>query len=376
MRLQGAFVVKSRYEELIEQKWKSTIISTCCPTVVKLIQRHYPEVIKNLAPVLSPMQVHAKLIKQRHPDALVVFIGPCISKKDECQRYPGMADYVLTFEELNEWFDEKEINLSDSTEDAGTRCLSRFFPVSGGIIKTMNIHTDYSYIAVDEMENCINAIKEISQGKLENCFIEMSACKGSCVKGPIAGKHKVPMITSQIKIAEFATDKNKASDYDIKPNFDLAQKVKNEQIIFQPPDEAQISAILKKIGKNSIADELNCGTCGYSSCRGKAIAVYFGKAEISMCLPYMKERAESFSDIIINATPNSIITVDSNLNIYQINNSACKIFGINDPHDLISAPVSRIMDEFDFANAFVTEEHTKKQQTKSLSLYACPRSFL
>lgn len=360
---EGAFVVKSKYEKLIEEKWSDTIISSCCSTVVKLIQKHYPDMIKNLAPVLSPMQVHAKIIKQRHPDAVAVFIGPCISKKDECQSYPGMADHVLTFEELNEWLDEKGIELSNDVTADETKYISRFFPVSGGIIKTMNTDTNYRYVSVDDMENCINALKEIEEGKLKDCFVEMSACKGSCINGPLNGKHMASVLSAQLKIADFAMDRKNPADYNIQPGFDLAKQIKNEHIIFQTPDEAQITAILKKIGKNSYADELNCGACGYPTCREKAIAVYFGKAEISMCLPYMKERAESFSNKIINATPNAIVTVDSNLNIQQINNSACAIFGIKDPQDVKNAPISRIMDEFDFVNAFATEEHTAKHKT-------------
>lgn len=356
---EGAFLVKCEYEKLVEKRWSNTIISSCCPTVAKLIQKHYPRMIKHFAPVISPMEASAKLIKERHPDCKVIFIGPCISKKDECQSYPGMTDHVLTFEELKEWFDEKEIQLCNNDLANEAKYISRFFPTSGGIIKTMTTDIDYEYITVDDIENCISAFKEIEEGKLKNCFIEMSACKGSCINGPLTGKNKMTMISSQMRIKDFSMDKKSPLDFDIQSSFQLDKQFKDEQIIYNLPDEFQISSILKKIGKNSLEDELNCGTCGYSTCRDKAIAVYFGKADISMCLPYMKERAESLSDKIISATPNAIITVDSSLNIQQINNSACKVFGIQDPRDIIGSPVSRIMDEFDFVNAFASEKHTK-----------------
>lgn len=359
---EGAFLVKGQYEKLVEQRWSDTIISSCCPTVAKLIQKHYPSMIKHFAPVLSPMQVSSKLIKERHPECKVIFIGPCISKKDECECYSGITDYALTFEELREWFEEKEMQPLNNDLGDEVKYISRFFPITGGIIKTMAADTEYNYITVDDIENCISVFKEIEEGKLKNCFIEMSACKGSCVNGPLTGKSKVALISNQIRIKDFSLDKKKPLDFDIKSSFDLDKQFKNEQIIYNLPDESQISAILKQIGKNRLEDELNCGTCGYSTCRDKAIAVYFGKADISMCLPYMKERAESFSDKIISATPNAIITVDSSLNIQQINNSACKIFGIQNPRDIIGAPVSRIMDEFDFVNAFASEEHTKSHK--------------
>ena len=134
------------------------------------------------------------------------------------------------------------------------------------------------------------------------------------------------------------------------------------------PSEKQISAILRKMGKNSEADELNCGMCGYSTCREKAIAVYFKKADISMCLPFMKERAESFSDKILNITPNAIIAVDMDLKVQQINNSACEIFGILNQSDILNQPVSRILDEFEFVD-MITSGKTKETKRSYLAEY-------
>jgi len=111
------------------------------------------------------------------------------------------------------------------------------------------------------------------------------------------------------------------------------------------------------MGKRSIEDELNCGTCGYSTCREKAIAVILGKAEISMCLPYMKEKAESFSDKIISVTPNAILTVDTNLVVQQINKSACEIFEVENSRDIIGLPISRVMNDLDFINVISNEEN-------------------
>ena len=110
------------------------------------------------------------------------------------------------------------------------------------------------------------------------------------------------------------------------------------------------------MGKFSPADELNCGLCGYRTCRDKAIAVYEGRAEISMCMPYMKERAETYSEKIINVSPEGIVTVGKKLKVKQINKAACKIFGIKDPADIIGYPVSRIMDEYDFVKMISQEE--------------------
>jgi len=354
----GAFLVKSEYEKLISENTGKAIISSCCPTVVKLIQKYHPNTLGNLAPVLSPMQIHGKLIKEAYPNAKVVFIGPCISKKDEIESYTGSIDMVLTFEEMNEWLEDEAIEIIDSEDTTSPKYLSRFFPMAGGIIKTMDTNTNYKYISVDGIDNCIAALNDLEEGTLENCFIEMSACNGSCINGPTNGKNKFNIINAQMKVAEIALDRENSSDYNLNTDINLYKEFERENnVVYQPPSKKEIAAILKKIGKNSISDELNCGSCGYDTCREKAIAVYFGKAELSMCLPYMRSRAESFSDKIINATPNAILAVDMDLRIKQINIAACNIFGLSKSEDIIGVPVSRIMDEFDFVNIITKEEN-------------------
>ncbi|MBW9158176.1 [Fe-Fe] hydrogenase large subunit C-terminal domain-containing protein [Clostridium tagluense] len=353
---EGAFLVKSEYEQLIAKNTGKTIISSCCPTVVKLIQKHHPSTLENLAPVLSPMQAHGNLIKAKNPSAQVVFIGPCISKKDEIENYPGAVDMVLTFDELNQWLEDAQINITAMEDAPSLKYLSRLFPVAGGIIKTMNINTDYKYISVDGIDNCIDALIEVEEGNFENCFIEMSACNGSCVNGPARGKNKLKLINAQIKVEKLALNKETICDYDLNTDINLYKEIKSEEIVCLPPSKSDIAAILKKMGRNTLSDELNCGTCGYNTCREKAIAVYFGKAEITMCLPYMRSKAESFSDKIISATPNAILAVDMDLRIQQINRAACNIFGILKCEDVIGVPVSRIMDEFDFVNVISKEE--------------------
>lgn len=347
---EGAFLVKSEYEKLIAKNTGKTIISSCCPTVVKLIQKYHPSVLENLAPILSPMEAHGKLLKDKFPNSQVVFIGPCISKKGEIESCQGSVDMVLTFDELNQWLEEEQINLTNVEDITSSKYLSRFFPVAGGIIKTMNINKDYKYIAIDGIDNCIQALSEIEDGNFENCFIEMSACKGSCINGPTRGKNKFKLINAQIKVEELAFNKEIPCDYDLNTKMDLYKEIKSEEIICLPPSKSDVAAILKKMGRNTLSDELNCGTCGYNTCREKAIAVYFRKAEITMCLPYMRSKAESFSDKIINATPNAILAVDMDLRIQQINRAACNIFRISKSEDVIGVPVSRIMDEFDFVN--------------------------
>lgn len=354
---EGAYIVKSEYEKLIKSNWKNIIISSCCPTVVKLVQKHYPEALKYLAPVNSPVQVHSKLLKSKIKDAIVVFIGPCISKKEECVIGEEYNDIAITFEELDIWIKEEGLKFEDNKNMDNNTYVSRLFPISGGILNTMNKRYDYRYVAVDGLDNCIETLKEIINNNLENCFIEMSACSGSCINGPASSHNKSLRISSMNKVESIALNKNNPTDFNFKYSIDTSRRFKDEQIVIQSPSDKEISSILKKMGKISIEDELNCGTCGYSTCREKAIAVILGKAEISMCLPYMKEKAESFSDKIISVTPNAILTVDTNLVVQQVNKSACEIFEVENSRDIIGLPISRVMDDFDFINVISNEEN-------------------
>lgn len=352
----GAYLVKTRYEQLVDEHWQGTIISSCCPTAIRLMQKYYPKTLKFLAPVLSPMQAHAREIKREHPDAVVVFIGPCISKKQECIDLPGLTDWALTFEELSEWFQEKEIILEEELSQDTPAYLSRFFPVSGGILQTMKKSPDYQYLAMDGPESCIEALREIEKGRLQGCFVEMSACSGSCVGGHATGRNSGASIDARLRVERAARYGTPQTDYNLPEQGDLARTVHPLPVGEVPPSEEQLTEILHKMGKFVPSDELNCGTCGYSTCREKAAAVYWGKAEIEMCLPFMMARAQSFSDKIISITPNAIVAVDSSLQIRQINQAACSLLSIDDPAPLIGRPVSQILDEFDFVDVIASQE--------------------
>lgn len=365
---QGAVSVKTEYERLVKDNPDGIVISSSCPTINTYIRKYKPDLLRYLAPVLTPMQAHAKQLKCEFPDSKVVFIGPCISKKGECEETESYTDIALTFEELNEWFAHESIDLSDmikcEKDNDKSKYLSRFFPISGGILKTMDQKEGIQYLSMDGIEHCIDALHEIENGHLHGCFIEMSACVGSCIGGPSFRKREASMLSSIAQVTSYA----KQESGEVKDFTYMSTVLIDKQYIAEPvakamPSEAKILSILKKMGKSSKEDELNCGMCGYASCREKAIAVYFNKAETSMCLPFMKERAESFSDQIINVTPNAILTVDLDLHVLQMNDSAKKLFHIVEAGDIIGAPVSRILDEFDFVNMIVNETKTYKKRS-------------
>lgn len=343
----GANIVKNEYERMIERNDSNVIISSCCHSINTLIQKYYPAALPFLAHVMSPMQAHCKEIKKAHPDAFTVFIGPCISKKDEADKYPEFVDAVLTFEELTGWFNEKEVKI-EYCEDQSPKGRSRLFPTTGGILRSMKRNHDIcTYISVDGVENCKNAIQDIIDGKVNRCFIEMSACVGSCIGGPAMDKRKSP-IGDFMRVDEYAGNDDFVMD--IPASEELTKEMKYIGINRQKPGSKAIEEILKKMGKNNPADELNCGSCGYETCRDKAMAVYFGKSDINMCMPYLIEKAESFSDTIIKNTPNAIFVLNESLEIQQMNKTAREMFNIKNIHDVLNEPVVRILDPLPFVN--------------------------
>ncbi len=342
----GATQVKTAYEQLLNENPGRVLISSCCHSVNLMIQKYYPEALPYLAEVLSPMLAHAKQIKAEHPGAKVIFIGPCISKKDEAERYPGLVDCVLTFEELTAWLGSENIPL-EPQEDTQPGGKARLFPLTGGILRTMQLQPEQvTYLAVDGQENCMRALEDVLAGKLTGCFIEMSACVGSCIGGPVMEKaHHRP-------IADFMAVNRYATTEDFAVALPKAKQLHKSMPFIsvnrQMPGSAAIDEILRKMGKTSPADELNCGSCGYNTCRDKAVAVFQGKADLTMCLPFLKDKAESFSDSIVQNTPNGILVLNESLEIQQINSAALKIMNLRAAADILGEPVVRILDPKNF----------------------------
>ncbi len=347
----GATIVKNEYERILEKEQPEILISSCCHSVNLLIQKHFPGALPYLAKVVSPMQAHAMDIKKKYPNAKVVFIGPCVSKKDEANVYPGIVDAVLTFEELSLMLETHGIEV-EKEMDHNPQSKTRLFPTSGGVIRTMKQVPDYTYMVIDGVDNCVAALKDILAGNLSKCFIEMSSCAGSCSNGPVMEKYKNAPVRSHAGIIRYAG----TEDFEVE-DLEDTQKRKHYEILQKSgnmPSEKQIKEILMQMGKTKEEQELNCGTCGYPTCREKAIAIYQGKAEVSMCLPFLKDKAESFSKNIINNTPNGIIAVNENLEVQQINKAACKMLNIAISSSVLGEQVVRIMDPKPFMDVLRT----------------------
>ena len=356
----GATMVKTEYERMLHEEHRDIVISSCCHSVNLLIQKYFPKELQYLADVLSPMQTHCRDIKKRFTDAKTVFIGPCVAKKDEADYYEGIVDAVLTFEELTRWLDAEHIELKKKSEE-NDNSRARFFPTTGGILKTMaQNEPGYTYLAIDGVENCIAALRDIENGNLHHCFVEMSACVGSCIGGPVMEKYHRSPVKDYISVSNYAGEHDfpvdQPDEVQMRKTFTYIERHS------QMPTEDEIRDILRQMGKMKPSDELNCGSCGYNTCREKAVAIFQNKAEISMCLPYLKDKAESFSDSIVNNTPNGLIVLNEKLEVQQINTAARKIMNIRSASDVLGDLVVRILDPKVFLEVLNTGRDVRDQR--------------
>ncbi|MFA6894291.1 MAG: [Fe-Fe] hydrogenase large subunit C-terminal domain-containing protein [Bacteroidales bacterium] len=363
----GANAVVKEYKKLLKTGKYKNFITSACPAVCRLIQLYYPKALPYLAPVDSPAIAHAKILRSLYPDARIVFIGPCIAKKREAHE-SNLIDGVLTFEDLQEMFKDRNIvldEISDLHVDTKSNYanLSKFFPIRRGIIKSFDTYPEgYEYMAVDGVAHCGEVLENIET--LSGVFLEMNSCIDGCVNGPCSLIGKGESIRATADVRNYVSKEIKSlpleedsKSYNI--NFSgLYPRLRNKS---NPATESQIKEILRKTGKVNPEDELNCGACGYSSCREKAWAVLNGYADIEICLPYMRKRAESMSYEIIHNSPEGLLVLDGDMNIVDINEKAKNLLGIGE--DVIKGHfASEYFNPTDFSIAFNEQKNIDRKQ--------------
>ena len=362
----GATIVKKEYERILDEEKPNILVSSCCSSINLMLRKYYPEALFTLAPVITPMQAHCRDIKRRHPEAKTVFIGPCISKKSEAAEEDAV-DAVLMFDEFNRWLREEGIELG-RREDIRKGGRARVFPTAGGIIETMDKNPEYTYVAVDGVKKCMDVLDEIKEGRLHNCFIDMSACEGSCADGPILDKMKNTPAQNYLQVVRYAEKEDFAVEKYAKE--EIAAVYEPSELEAEQPSEAEIKAMLLKMNKLSKEDELNCGSCGYCTCREKAIAIIQGKAEISMCLPYMLSQMENLSDSVVANFPDAILVLNDELEIQKINPKAKKILRIRDESDVMGEHIGRLLDPEPFEMVMLKKKDLMYEQLY-LAEYEC-----
>lgn len=350
----GAAQVTREYEKLIRAHRMKNIITTSCPSVNLLIEKYFPALIPQLAPVVTPAVAHARMIKQIYGvRAKVVFIGPCISKKYECADPDNnnVLFAVLTFDELIRWMEEEHAQPSEPDAEGRTlvNTLPRYYPAPGGIIK--NLHREerraYECLSVDGVDRCIEILDSIEKDGLSGYFLELNACAGACLGGPVMRLLHTGFLSSKdvlIKNVRRRSEAPGALTEDVQAQF--TKKFRNRSVKKDAADEDAIRRVLAQTGKTSSDKELNCGCCGYNTCREKAVAVLQGKADIRMCVPYMRELAESMSNTVVENTPTGILILNGELVIEHCNPAAAKLLHLKE--DITGKPVAEVLPSGDF----------------------------
>ena len=351
---QGAAMMKQEYTRILEaQHQQKMMISSNCPVVVRLIEKKYPHLTEYLAPVCSAMQMHAQYLRKQYPDAVLVYVSPCISVMSELKEQQAQMDYVITFRELSNWMDDmpQQQEQGKLPEEV---YLSRMMAVSGGLIQAMQPVEGQKYLSVDGMDQCREILKELQAGEYQDYFIEMNACANGCIGGPYSQKREKKLLDALIAIRQISMPEGRPDyqkDYHMEmPDVTIRRFIPEEFYPEKAITREQVTHVLQEMGKYNREDELNCGACGYDTCRAKAVAVIQGKAEVSMCIPYMREKQEDYANIIINAMPGLLVTVDYQLNIVQLNKAAKDFFDISRKKHLLGKQLNEIMDDYAMVN--------------------------
>ncbi len=360
----GAEEVSAHIAQMLSEKETGLFISTACPSVVEYIRKYLPEMIKYLTPLSSPLLAHCQMLKNKMgQDIEIVFVGPCIAKKLEADSHPELLSLSLSFNDIRQWFLEagiipEEIRSSVYDKFVMTKAQEgTAYPIEGGMIETVKAYDKTKTAYMMQLSGIQNIKRELSNMHPEQfnrpVFIECLACVGGCVGGPCIS-NRISGFDKRIEILEqsdFSQEAGKRS-----PTTDITLQYAQKQIIEKEYSEAQIRKALSMIGKYGVEDELNCGGCGYDSCRNFAKAMLSGKAEAEMCVSNMKQQAQRKANALIRCIPSPIVIVDNNLNIIEYNEKFAETFWQEEKHaeiyeqkDLRGAD---LRDFIDFTNLF------------------------
>ncbi len=330
----GAQEVSIQTTKMLNEGNCGLYISSACPVIDDYIRMYKPKFSQYITPIASPALTHAGLLKDVFgEDVKVVFIGPCIAKKNEADRHPDLLSVALTFDELNYWLKEEFIDVDKIEVDEECKFVPEnayegaLYPLEGGMIDTIKRvgieKDDVTFIGISSLESFEKALNGIKPDKVTNkIFVEALGCSGGCINGPCLSSDKSRiLITSDIY-----ANTNYREDVPKEP-----KKVISEKYVPAPIEKVeysieQITKALKKISKHKPEDELNCAGCGYSSCREFVNALIAGDAETSMCVSYMRKIAVRKAAAMLRCMPSAVVIVDSNMEIVEANDSFEQMF--------------------------------------------------
>lgn len=331
----GAQQVSAHVRAKLAEVPPRVYLSSACPSIVAYVQKYHPSLSGAIIGLLSPLVTHAMMLRRQFgQDIGVVFIGPCISKKLEADAQPGLVDVALTFDDLRRWFEQEHVEPAALEEDAGRDCFvperareGALYPMDGGMIAGIKRECSIS----DESLMCFSGISSVARalGDLEtlrpekSLFVELLACEGGCINGPRT-QRKAQTLRKRIEVLGYA---DRAANPEARlPEFPIGMSLPPAPSVTEEPSDAQIRDGLRSVGKRSIDDELNCGGCGYDSCRQFGRALLLHRAERSMCVTYMRQLAHKKANALIQKMPSAVVIVDEALRVVEHNTAFASLF--------------------------------------------------
>ncbi|MBO5385556.1 4Fe-4S dicluster domain-containing protein [bacterium] len=371
----GAQEVSIHDAKVLNEMEKGLLISSACPVIVDYVRLYKPEYAKYITPVGSPAKTHARMLKNLYGnDIAVVFIGPCIGKKNEADEDDGLIDVSLTFEELKMWIADEIGDISEIKKESHFEFVpysaheGTLYPINGGMnetIKKIGVKPQVQLMEICTIPAFERALENLDPEKLMvPVFVEALACESGCITGPCIASNNASIssisdVMYKVKVRdEIPKEPQTVVECDYSPKGVVESKYSLEEI----------QKTLKKIGKHTAEDELNCGGCGYSSCRELAIALLDGVAEPSMCISYMRKIAMRKAAAMLRCMPAAIVMVDRNMEIIEANDSFMKMFTGEmyeifkaRPDGMAGAAIDRIVE---FSDLFRTILRTGKELHK------------
>lgn len=306
-------------------------ISTACPAAVDYVRKYLPELVPNLTTLFSPMLAHARLLKAHYGEECgIVFVGPCIAKKCEADQHPELIDVALTFSELHQWLEDEDIALENCSGPDGfvpyASANGAVYPVVGGMLDTLKPYKleGVQMASAAGLEMIRRTLKGLKEERLSSpVFLELLACPGGCTSGPCADDQNPALLIDHAvrskagEVQPFVP----ADSLDISGTYHVCELAQNE------PEMAVLRKALRKVGKHTHEDELNCGGCGYNSCRSFARAMLSGRAEPDMCLSFLRQRAQKKANALLRCMPSGVVIVDRKLRVVECNRNFARLAG-------------------------------------------------
>lgn len=365
----AAFKVTEEQMDYMEaHKDQRYMITASCPSEYLYVGKYYPELVKYLIPVISPACALAKHVKKNDPDMYTVYIGQCLSRRHESlyTRETGL-DAAISFSEAIRLMKVRFIDytkLEPLLPDVISGNEKKNYAMPGKTCERLIVKAEslgYSVVSLDGTDKTKEMLDAMKDGILDRTLADMAICHGSCLNGPFmhGNREMTNMFLSLQKLRKHVETRKKLIGIDENDEeldfsgIDLSVTFDEKAIIHEEYTEKQIREVLMKMGKNTRADELDCGACGYNSCREKAVAVLDGMAQVDMCMPYMKKKAETMTSAIFMAARNSIIMTDLGYKIIRVNPAFEMVTGMKNS-EIVGKPISEFIAERYFRNAVET----------------------